>query len=92
MSKLSQKSFIKPSKISLIEQAKKILIVLGDFNARVGPAFFMSRFHGPHNTDVRNIHGTRLVDFCYNNGLVNTNTIFPTKTFISGRGITQIRE
>ena len=58
---------------------KDFLIVLGDFNARVGRAFSTSRFHGSHNTDVRNMNGTRLVDFCYNNGLVITNTIFPHK-------------
>ena len=42
---------------------KDFLIVLGDFNARFGPAFSTSRFHGSHNTDVRNMNGTRLVGF-----------------------------
>ena len=38
---------------------KDFVIVLGDFNARVGALNISSRLHGPHNTDVRNRNGTR---------------------------------
>ena len=55
---------------------KDFLIVLGDFNARVGPLSPTSRLHGPHNTDKRNQNWTWLVDLCNNNGLIITNTIF----------------
>ena len=58
---------------------KHFLIVLIDFNARVGPNITASQLHGPHNTDEQNKNGTRLVDFCYNNGLEITNTLFPHK-------------
>ena len=42
---------------------KNFVIVLGDFKARFRPLNIASRLHGPHNTDVRNRNGTRLVDF-----------------------------
>ena len=58
---------------------KKHVIVLGDFNVRVGPLENPSRLHGRHNSDKRNVNGTRLVDFCNTNGLIITNTIFPHK-------------
>ena len=58
---------------------KDFVIVLGDFNARVGPLNIPSRLHGLHNPDVRNRNGTRLVDLCNNNGLIINNTIFPHK-------------
>ena len=58
---------------------KKHVIVLGDFNARVGPLENSSRLHGHHNPDKRNVNGTRLVDFYNTNGLIITNTIFPHK-------------
>ena len=58
---------------------KEHVIVLGDFNARVGPLENPSRLHGRHNPDKRNVNGSRLVDFCNTNGLIITNTIFPHK-------------
>ena len=56
-----------------------MLLVLGDFNARVGPSPYPSSLHGSHNPDTRNNNGERLVDFCNHNGLVILNTIFPHK-------------
>ena len=70
---------------------ERLTIVLGNFNTRVGPLNISSRLHGPQNADVRNRNETRLVEFCNSNGLIITNTIFPHKKYISGRGTTQTR-
>ena len=57
------KNFYEALQNQLDKASKKdFLIVLGDFNARIGPAFAW-RLHGLHNTDVRNMNGTRLMDF-----------------------------
>ena len=56
---------------------KDMLIILGDFNARVGSS--ETRLHGRYNPDKRNEHGTRLVDFCHRNSLFLINTFFPHK-------------
>ena len=42
---------------------KDVIIVAGDFNARVGQPTSRSSLHGKHNPDVRNNNGRRLVDF-----------------------------
>ena len=56
---------------------KDMLIILGDFNARVGPS--ETHLHERYNPDKRNENGTRLVDFCHRNGLLLANTLFPHK-------------
>ena len=58
---------------------KDMLLVLGDFNARVVPAIKPTRLHGAHNPDNFNNNGERLLDFCNKHGLVITNTVFPHK-------------
>ena len=76
---LSQKTYeVLQNQIDKVNK-KHFFIVLGDFNTRVGPNITASRLHGPHNTDEKNKNETRLVDFCYNNGLEITNTLFPHK-------------
>ena len=42
---------------------KDLLLVLGDFNARIGPAVKPTRLHGVHNLDTRNNNSERLLDF-----------------------------
>ena len=56
-----------------------MLLVLGDFNARVGLAIKPTELHGAHNTDKCNNNGERLLDLCNKHGLVITNTLFPHK-------------
>ena len=56
-----------------------VIIVAGDFNARVGQPTSRSSLHGKHNPDVRNNNGRRLVGFCNYNNLAITNTLFPHK-------------
>ena len=58
---------------------KDVIIVAGDFNARVGQPTSRSSLHGKHNPAVRNNNGRRLVDFCNYNNLAITNTLFPHK-------------
>ena len=58
---------------------KDLLLMLGDFNARIGPAVKPTRLRGIHNLDTHNKNGERLLDFCTSHGLVITNTLFPHK-------------
>ena len=58
---------------------KDVIIVAGDFNARVGQSTSRSSLHGKHNPHVRNNNGRKLVDFCNYNNLAITNTLFPHK-------------
>ena len=58
---------------------KYMLLVLGDFNARVSPAIKPTELHRAHNPNKCNNNGERLLDFCKKHGLVITNTVFPHK-------------
>ena len=59
---------------------RDMVIVLGDFNARVGSGpGHRSPAIGPHCLDECNGNGMRLLDFCACNGLVVTNTWFQHK-------------
>ena len=58
---------------------KDLLLMLRDFNARIGPAVKPTRLHGVHNPDTRNNNGERFLEFCTSHGLVLTNTLFPHK-------------
>ena len=55
---------------------KDLLLMLGDFNARIGPAVKPTRLHGVHNPDTCSNNGERLLNFCTSHGLVITNTLF----------------
>ena len=52
-----------------------ILIVMGDFKAKVGKSL-KSRSVGTHGLGIRNEAGERLVEFCDSNDLRITNTCF----------------
>lgn len=56
-----------------------IILIMGDFNARVGVEQTTSApsVVGKHTVDKQNQNGRRLVDFCLFNGFVITNTFFP---------------
>ena len=56
-----------------------MLLVLGDFNARVGPDIKPTRLHGAHDFDKCNNNGERLLDFCNKHGLGIINTVFSHK-------------
>ncbi|CAF2594900.1 unnamed protein product [Rotaria sp. Silwood2] len=58
-----------------------IILIMGDFNARVGVEQTSSAqtVVGKHAVDKQNQNGRRLVDFCLFNGFVITNTFFPHK-------------
>ena len=58
-----------------------IILITGDFNARVGleQASSVPSVVGKHAVDKQNQNGRRLVDFCLFNGLVITNTSFSYK-------------
>ena len=61
--------------------ANDLLLIMGDFNARVG----IQQNHtsqsvvGPHATDRINENGQRMVDFCAANNLIISNTFFQHK-------------
>ena len=60
--------------------SRDMLLVLGDFNARVGSDFqSWGSVIGPHGMGVCNSNGQRLLDFCTNNQLLVTNTWFRHK-------------
>ena len=60
---------------------RDMLLVLGDFNARVGSDFQSWRsVIGPHGMGNCNGNGERLLDFCSNNQLLVTNTWFKHKS------------
>ena len=60
---------------------RDMLLVLGDFNARVGSDFQSWRsVIGPHGMGDCNDNGERLLDFCSNNQLLVTNTWFKHKS------------
>ncbi|CAF4163850.1 unnamed protein product [Rotaria sp. Silwood2] len=58
-----------------------IILIMGDFNARVGVEQTSSAQSvvGKHAVDKQNQNDRRLVDFCLFNGFVITNTFFPHK-------------
>ncbi|CAF4311483.1 unnamed protein product [Rotaria sp. Silwood2] len=58
-----------------------IILIMGDFNARVGVEQSSSAHSvvGKHAVDKQNQNGRRLVDFCLFNGFVIANTFFPHK-------------
>ena len=58
-----------------------IILLMGDFNARVGPEQASSPHSaiGKHAIDKQNQNGRRLVDFCLLNEFIVTNTFFPHK-------------
>jgi hypothetical protein len=59
---------------------RDMVIVLGDFNARVGHGpGHLSPAIGPHCLDECNGNGVRLLDFCTSNELIVTNTWFQHK-------------
>ena len=59
---------------------KDMIIILGDFNARVGSDFnSWKSVIGPHGLGEMNGNGTRLLDFCASNQLLITNTWFQHK-------------
>ena len=51
-------------------------VVLGDFNARVGPRQPGEWFVGPHSEDVRNAGGERLASFCETTRFYLANSFF----------------
>ena len=59
-----------------------IILIMGDFNARVGLEQASSAHNvvGKHAVDKQNQNGRRLVDFCLYNEFVITNTFFPHKS------------
>ena len=72
-----------------------VKIVMGDFNAKVGESNQGHEEHmGTHGLGVRNDNGRRLIEFCEENNLVISGTIFPHKmihkaTWTSPDGKTQ---
>ncbi|CAF3878194.1 unnamed protein product [Rotaria sp. Silwood2] len=58
-----------------------LLLIMGDFNARVGKQQHQTSDNvvGPHAVDHINENGKRLVDFCAANKLIISNTFFQHK-------------
>ncbi|KAG1686949.1 Telomere-associated protein RIF1 [Nymphon striatum] len=81
---------------STIKEHKKSrdqLIIMGDFNAKVG-AGKEQQIIGPYGIGIRNENGEKLVDFCKQQKLIATNTWFEQKessrhTWISPDGNTK---
>ncbi|XP_044766617.1 craniofacial development protein 2-like [Coccinella septempunctata] len=62
------------------ERAKGTIIILGDFNSRVGKGDRMfESVMGPFGEETRNNNGERMLDFCLLNDLIITNTLFQHK-------------
>nr|CAH7747709.1 unnamed protein product [Callosobruchus chinensis] len=62
-----------------VEDSRHRVIVLGDFNSRVGKSHNTGDVIGHHGEDHRNSNGTRLIDFCVENNFIVTNTFFDHK-------------
>ncbi len=58
-----------------------MIVLMGDFNARVGKQEHLSapQTVGPYPVDVKNDNGIRLVEFCLTNNIVISNTFFQHK-------------
>ena len=56
--------------------SKDMLIVMGDWNAKIGKNLFKSKIIGKHGLGERNEHGDSLEDFCQSNDLIVGNTFF----------------
>ena len=59
---------------------RDIVILMGDFNAKVGRRITNGDVMGGEGLGEQNDNGERLVDFCATNGLVIGGTLFPHKT------------
>nr|CAH7736536.1 unnamed protein product [Callosobruchus chinensis] len=62
-----------------VEDSRHRVVVLGDFNSRVGKSHNTGDVIGHHGEDHRNSNGTRLIDFCVENNFIVTNTFFDHK-------------
>ena len=63
---------------------KDMVIVLGDFNARVGQSSpHCKSIVGPFTSDNTNENGSHLLDFCMSNNLIISNTWFQHKSIHS---------
>ncbi|XP_035698817.1 craniofacial development protein 2-like [Branchiostoma floridae] len=56
--------------------SQDMALVLGDFNAKVGADRLEADVCGPYGLGTPNDRGERLVEFCQENGLFITNTVF----------------
>ena len=59
----------------LLEHPKKVLFIIGDWNAKVGSQETPG-VTGKFALEIRNEAGQRLIEFCQENALVITNTLF----------------
>lgn len=65
---------------TVVEGARGMIIIIGDFNSRVGKKDGIhNRTIGKHGENVRNNNGKRMLDFCLMNDYVITNTLFQHK-------------
>jgi len=55
---------------------KDIVIIMGDWNAKIGGNIPRNKYIGNHGIGIRNERGDRLAEFCMTNDLVLTNTTF----------------
>ena len=55
---------------------REAVIILGDFNSKVGVCADREHRIGPYGLGTRNASGEKLADFCLANDLVITNTCF----------------
>lgn len=65
---------------TITEEAIGTVVILGDFNGRVGRRDSMYKeVMGPFGEDIRNNNGERLLNFCILNNMLVTNTLFEHK-------------
>ena len=69
----------RPSGTNIKKKKKKVLFIIGDWNAKVGSQE-MPGITGKFGFGVQNEAGQRLIEFCQENSLVIANTLFPTTT------------
>lgn len=70
----------------ITEDAKGKIIIMGDFNSRVGNRDETYKaIIGTHGESIRNNNGERLLDFCLMHDLIVTNSFLNTEIYTSTR-------
>lgn len=77
---VTEEGFLRTTSNSSQDPKENICIVIGDFKAKVGNENTnFVRTMGGKSISERNENGQRLVDFCSENGMVTTGTLFQNK-------------
>ena len=75
LKKLKLSGSKRPTRSSTTNTKKDILFITGDWNGKVGSQE-TPRVTGKFGLGIRNVAGQRLIEFCQENALVITSTLF----------------